>query len=167
MDTKPLLLLDIDGVLNPFRMGDDLAPGYALYPVTVADGRALTVRLTPAHGPWLRELAADFELVWATTWAAQANTHIGPLLGLPVLPVIVPVRRGIYRTEKYEPARRFVKGRPFAWVDDAFELAVVELARNRNRVGRKALLVTSDPAIGLTRAMVDQLHAFAVEVRET
>ena len=43
-------------------------------------------RLDPALGP--RLLALGCELVWATTWMAQANEEIAPRLGLPVLPLV-------------------------------------------------------------------------------
>ena len=54
----PLLLLDVDGVLNPYA------------------------------APWLAELAARFRIVWATAWQAEANRLLAPLLALPELPVI-------------------------------------------------------------------------------
>lgn len=76
----PLLYLDIDGVLNP------LSPDPVQFTEHTID--ALTVNLSPEHGAWLKELAECYELVWATTWEHHANEHVGPLLGLPELPVV-------------------------------------------------------------------------------
>src|SRR5580704_12997664 len=79
---KPLLLLDVDGVLNPFRAAP--APnGYQQYELA-----GYRVFLAERHGKWLRQLADRVEMVWATTWCDDANELIGPILGLPQLPVI-------------------------------------------------------------------------------
>jgi len=81
---------------------------------------ALRVRLKPAHGPLLTAL--PYELVWATTWMHDANTCVGPVLGLPVLPVIEwpelfrRDRDGLYW--KTRDIVDWADGRPFAWIDD-------------------------------------------------
>lgn len=83
---KPLLLLDVDGVLNP--MGRP-APDFRRYRCTIGDD-VYTVHLNPRHGRRLLELAlvTGSELVWATTWEHHANDWIAPRIGLPSLPVI-------------------------------------------------------------------------------
>ena len=167
-NNRPLLLIDVDGVLNPFDMDHDLAPelGFELYRITVHDGRCFSVLLNPIHGAWLNELAADFDLVWATTWGHEANELIGPKIGLPALPVIEPVRRGLYRIEKFDPARKFVRGRPFAWIDDNFEYGVHDWAARRNRAGWPALLVRPNPEVGLTEAHIQTLREFAEQLKK-
>ena len=134
----PLLMLDVDGPLNPFgAMPDDCPPGYeqhSLMPPSwaaleelriAASSRAreplpLPVWLNPAHGA--RLLALPFELIWATTWEEEANEFIAPLVGLPALPCIawqqprpVPRGRGCWKTPEVVA---WAGGRPFAWVDD-------------------------------------------------
>lgn len=81
---RPLLLLDVDGPLNPYaarwfttRVARD---GYVFHDVGPVGGFAtLRVALHPQHGRWLRELAAaddGFDLVWAA-WAASLGwAHI-------------------------------------------------------------------------------------------
>lgn len=81
LTARPLLYLDVDGVLNPLAPSDP-----ARFVRHETGGPA--VRLFPEHGEWLRELSARYELVWATTWEHLANEHLGPLLGLPELPVV-------------------------------------------------------------------------------
>jgi hypothetical protein len=85
--------------------------------------KPLRVWLNPSHGPALQAL--PFDLVWCTTWAAEANEWIGPHLGLPELPVI----DWPDEARKERPDRVFWKtayvvesaaGRPFAWIDDDF-----------------------------------------------
>jgi hypothetical protein len=80
----PLLLLDVDGVLNPFA-APACPPGYAEHEFFPGED---PVRLCAAHGPWLRELATRFQIAWATAWGTNANRLLAPLLQIPDLPVI-------------------------------------------------------------------------------
>ncbi|WP_156051330.1 hypothetical protein [Allokutzneria albata] len=98
---RGFLLLDVDGPLNPYAAKPSRRPdGYATFRLT-DDGRWLRGRegrrrkgirvwLNPGHGTALLRVAAeaDLALVWATTWEDEANTRIGPEIGLPPLPVI-------------------------------------------------------------------------------
>lgn len=145
---KPLLLLDVDGPLNPFRLIDrrtEVSPKardgeepyvYArhhLYPRGWGDG--LPVLLCPEHGDALRDLAAHVTLVWATTWEDEGNSIIAPLIGLPNLPVVYwpedargwalyPRHRGSWKTPHIlrwvDEFALGADGRPlpWAWVDD-------------------------------------------------
>ena len=89
---RPLVLVDVDGVLNPARSH---APGYRgrwVFPCGVAH----RLLLNPAHGPLLTELArvAGAELVWASYWRNRANTWVAPWVGLPPLRFVpIPRRR--------------------------------------------------------------------------
>ncbi|MFF0214388.1 HAD domain-containing protein [Streptomyces vinaceus] len=82
----PLLFLDVDGPLLPFgATSAELPDGYPTYG-TRPDANPLLARLDPALGP--RLLALPCELVWATTWMADANAWVAPRIGLPELPVV-------------------------------------------------------------------------------
>src|SRR5262249_55433647 len=73
---RPLVLVDVDGVLNPARSH---ALGYRRHWVFPA-GLAHRLLLNPSHGPMLTELAeaAGAELVWASYWRNRANTWVAP-----------------------------------------------------------------------------------------
>ena len=117
----PLILLDVDGVLNPH-----LRPGRE-WDTHLVEGpdQSYKVILNADHGPALLTLAEQTgaELVWATTWEEMANRSIGPLIGLPELPVI-PVSSGDgpvsspWINSKTAAVAEYVKGRPFVWFDD-------------------------------------------------
>lgn len=159
MDGRPLLLVDVDGVLNPFAA----QPGFGRYECVVGAER-YTVHLNPAHGAWLMELALAVraELIWATTWEEWANEWIGPRLGLPRLPVVplageAPSELGeMFKTPH---VAKYVGDRPFVWFDDHVFSADEEYLRDC-RGGGGFLLVNIEPSHGLTREHLDLARAW-------
>ncbi|WP_432995387.1 HAD domain-containing protein [Dactylosporangium sp. CA-233914] len=112
-----MLFLDVDGPLIPLAPRDT-----GRHPAVEAAaerlGNPLLARLDPADGPRLLTLGCD--LVWATTWGEDANQVIGPLLGLPPLPVVAwgdEVDTGGLHW-KTRDLVAYAAGRPFVWVDD-------------------------------------------------
>ena len=112
---RPLLLVDVDGVLNPFA-APGCPDGYAEYNFFAGEE---PVRVCPEHGRWLQELAARFELTWATAWGTEANRLLAPLLRLPELPVIEFPAAPFEPRDKLPAVRSFAGDRPLAWLDDA------------------------------------------------
>jgi hypothetical protein len=89
MQNKIPLLMDVDGCINVLGAGarEILPPslgGRGLEPhdAVAENGFPYRLHIDPACREWLRDLANEFELVWATTWR-NANEVISPLLGLP------------------------------------------------------------------------------------
>lgn len=158
---KPILALDVDGPLNPWAASNSKVPkGYRSHRMSPRGwvGPPLKVRLNPAHGPMLLDFAATHgvELVWATTWEDQANTMIGPHIGLPALPVIeFGGRQALSRGWKYRAVGEYATGRPLVWLDDDFLEPSYARARmlfdeDRHAAGVPTLLMTIEPQIGLT-----------------
>ena len=83
VSTKPVLFLDVDGVLNPFP---DTPAGFNEYDFFPEDDEP--VRLAAVHRVWLHQLAVVYELVWATGWGDEANRVLNPFFGLATLPVV-------------------------------------------------------------------------------
>ena len=168
---KPLLFLDVDGVINPSVELNKLPAGFVLHTIIVpsfddtnADGgRKMIVALNELHGAWLRELAEEFDLAWATSWGKYANEHLSPLLGLGQLPVVTPEHISLYRISKRSPIVALAKDRPLAWVDDMIGPIDWQWARSRRGGGNGSptLLIKTNSTKGLTLAHVKQLQSFA------
>lgn len=151
---RPYVFLDVDGVLIPLRARPaGREPSHrAAAGLIESSGNPLLERVDPDDGR--RLMALDCQLVWATTWLAEANEVLSPLLGLPELPVVPwpdpddEPPRGVHW--KTEFLTGWAAGHTFVWLDDEIT------DRDRHWVARhhpgRALLHRVDPQLGLTDA---------------
>ncbi|MEU8261747.1 HAD domain-containing protein [Micromonospora sp. NPDC048999] len=153
----PLLLLDVDGLLNPFA-ADQCPSGYEEFDFFPGEE---PVRLCRAHADWLQELGDWFEVVWATAWGAEANRLLAPVLQLPRLPVIAFPPVPFDPREKVPAIARYVGSRPAAWIDDGLTPEARAWAEAREV---STLLVDIDPAEGLSQAEVRRLLRWAEDL---
>lgn len=152
--TKPLLLLDIDGVLSPFGGGPP--PGFVRETIG-----SYEVIWSQQHRDWLFQLSQEFQLVWATTWEHSANESMSPILELGQLAVI-EFDRGTGDTWKLPSVQEFIGNRPTAWIDDDLYLDAHKWADHRDV---PTLLIRTSSSVGLTKEHVDQLKTFAEHCR--
>lgn len=162
-DALPLLFLDVDGPLIPFG---PRAGGHRTYPrgPLPPGAHPLLARIDPGLGPRLAALPC--ELLWATTWADEANTVVAPRLGLPELEVVAgpespeqeerDARAGLHWKTRALVGR--AAGRAFVWADD--EITATDRRWVAARHTGPALLHRVDPAIGLAGADLRLIDAW-------
>lgn len=154
---RPLLLIDVDGVISLFGFDPGSPP----------PGRWLTVDgiphlLSAAAGAHLRRLASAYELAWCTGWEEKADEYLPHALELPErfpyvnLADAIPTVDGHWKLAAID---RFAgSARPVAWIDDAHEERCRAWAEARPG---PTLLVTTEPASGITEDHVEALLAWA------
>jgi hypothetical protein len=161
-DDRPLVLLDVDGVLNlgmfaTSKQRGRLVRRHGWYSSRAGgdphNPSASRVLLNPAWRPMLRSLAeTGAELAWASGWMQEANWYIGPLLGLPELRWAPAVHR-----RKAYTVVPWTEGRPWAWLEDYEDELQVASALSRKR---PHLPVLVDRETGLTQEHVDRVAAW-------
>ena len=165
MEGKPFLLLDVDGVVNPFAQSNSqLRKGKQFREYKLL---GFKVWLNPWHGEELLKLTDVFDLVWATTWEHEANSLIGPRLGLPELPVIEftklmpdqPPEPGLHWKTAVITAYALAHRRAFAWVDD--EVSVQDGMHFMKWCEDPFLALKIDPVTGLTAEHFTKLREWA------
>lgn len=159
---KPVLLVDVDGVISLWGFSSDRRPEGAFVSV---DG--IPHFLSQAAGRHLLDLARTFDLVWCTGWEEKADEHLPAALGVPSgLPFLrfddhVPAGTTMPGHWKLGAIDEFLGDRPAAWIDDAFNDACHAWAARRSA---PTLLVRTSPDAGLTGAHADELRGWAATV---
>jgi hypothetical protein len=183
-NTTPILAIDIDGPLNPrahtnaqrknlrargFRLIEwrkqvRYVPGSKWLPYT-------DLWLNPVHGAMLAKFSRDHdvELVWASLWEHNANTIVGPVLGLPRLPFVdFHGHQDGPAFWKYRALADYAKGRPLAWLDDSFthKHRQAELSGwSKLRRNVPTLLQEVNASVGVTAQDLDIIAAWLKTTR--
>jgi hypothetical protein len=172
MDTrnsgKPLLFLDVDGVISlfGFQEGYGLAPGSAPFS-ECPPGRLHSINgvmhyISGACGAHLRRLAVSYEPVWATGWEETANDYLPHLLGLPgELPYLTfdgRVAAGSAHWKIDAIAAHAGESRAFAWIDDNVDETCHAWAEERSG---PTLIIETVRHEGMTESHVEELIQWA------
>jgi hypothetical protein len=164
----PILLLDVDGVLNAARL--DLPDGWER---GTFNGFVLT--WDPTVTARLRELheSGRVEIQWLTTWTTNADRLLAGPMGLPrglktharadAAPTgFLGPLGGASGWWKLDLAREAVEAEPdrrIVWVDDDLALQAAEtgewLAEHAH-----VLVVAPDLSVGLTHEQLDEIEAW-------
>jgi hypothetical protein len=125
---KPLLFLDVDGVISlfGFREGYGLAAGDAPFegcpPGRLHSINGVMHYISTGCAAHLERLAGRYELVWASGWEETANEYLPHLLGLQRdLPCLIfdgRVRAGPAHWKIDAIGEYAGDHRPLAWIDD-------------------------------------------------
>lgn len=156
---RPILLVDVDGVISLFGFAQHAQPAGRF---EMVDGIAHFLSATA--GQHLRLLADAFEPAWCTGWEEKANEYLPHALGLDGPWPYLSFERNPGRDRahwKLDAIDAYAGARPLAWIDDAHGEACEAWAEARAGGGAPTLLVTTEPALGLTDPQVRRLLAWA------
>ncbi|MGA8364650.1 MAG: HAD domain-containing protein [Solirubrobacteraceae bacterium] len=165
-DEKPLLMVDIDGVISLFGFAGQ-TPWTER--VTAQAGSFHTIDgvphfLSPAAAAHLLTLATDFDLVWASGWEEKAEEYLPRLLDLPAGLPFLSFERSPGRGNahwKLATIEEYAGSRALAWIDDAFNDSCHAWAATRPA---PTLLVQTAPERGLTSVEAQLLLDWAREL---
>jgi hypothetical protein len=157
--SKPLLFLDIEGVIAVRRPSGALPPGewhqFGFLQAYVPEYAAERIRA----------LASRYEIIWATVWEHRANRYFSPLLGLEDDLPVLRLRsngngNGASSDSTLETIDEAAGRRPVAWVHDDVTAAHERWASERRA---PTLLVQTDPYAGISETDVRRLLEWADE----
>lgn len=161
---RPLLMVDVDGVLSLFGAGSPLGGRQPPVRGSFHSIEGIPHFLSAGAAEHLLALAELFDLVWASGWEERADEHLPHLLGVPARLPFLSFRRdvggrGDARAHwKLAAIDGYAGSRPLAWVDDALDDACREWAGAREA---PTLLVQTEPRVGLTEREAAVLERWA------
>jgi hypothetical protein len=158
-DDRPVLFLDVDGVISLFGFHPSGPPPGTFHSI---DGIIHCIGADVAAR--LARLANTYELVWATGWEEKANEYLVHILELPGdLPVLTFDGRAVFGSShwKVEAIDDYARGRAAAWIDDNLDERAEKWAAKREE---PTLLVRTESALGITDKHVERLLSFADRV---
>ena len=154
---RPLILLDIDGVLNVSQpVPGDGCSGLLL----LAGGRGAHVTVRDDLRVLLDRLALAGDLVWASGWNDGA-----PALFAVLVPWVRSIPHLTFETtgnmvEKLPVVQEYVGDRAVVWIDDRISDETWSWAEER---AAPTLLVAIDPGVGLGPAELEQVERWVAE----
>jgi len=155
---RPLLLLDIDGVISLFGF-DRADPPPGCFPALV---EGVPHFLSRDAAQRVIRLSDRFDCVWCSGWEDRADMNLPHLLGLPSGWPHIEFGQGAARQGRHWKldAIDAYAGptRAIAWIDDRHDERCSDWLAGRNGPG---LLVATDPRTGLLDEHVTQLEAWA------
>jgi hypothetical protein len=159
MPERPILFLDVDGVISLFGFEAAAPPPGAFHSI---DGIVHCIGERVAER--VARLGERFELVWATGWEEKANEYLPHILGLGrELPVLTFDGRAVFGSAHWKLGAidAYAGNRPAAWIDDFVDDECRTWAERREA---PTLIVETESAIGLTEEHVEVLLGWAEAV---
>ena len=164
---KPVIYLDVDGVLNALDVvekaeGDDCWGDFEVHanvtPTNIpAFGRGYDLCMSKKMVAELASLDADVK--WLTTWRQDAAEHVAPLVDAPDWPVVdwtVEKGAALAQDQAYNP-------RPFVWIDD-WEATEGNVKYFLMEPEVPYLLIKPNAYSGITRKQMEEIREFIESV---
>ena len=120
---KPLVFLDVDGVINDIG---SLYGGHRDFAVYFVKSHGHTVHIPEYMPQLIQKLTENCEVHWLTTWRERANDEIVEALGIDPLPVVTD--GSMERTTSWKTGAAFPialkalkEGREVWWIEDFYK----------------------------------------------
>lgn len=178
---KPLLMLDIDGVLAPFGVAAENPETHYEHVIGGPIWGDLSIWLRHDLEEIVQRLIKTFSLMWATGWGGkEANEHLlGPMgledalhaidynASVPGVSRVAGALRfsGEIETWKLPWIKQFLDEdeRPAIWIDDEILDDARVYAEERTSRGMPTLFIQTDPALGFLDEHIELLEEWADE----
>jgi hypothetical protein len=150
MAEKPLLFLDVDGVIN--------VPGADDEGEYVQTGNGFPAWIPYGTKERVHGLMKHFDIVWATAWFGAAHGAFKEVLDLPEesWPYIA------WTNLKLPWIIKYAGDRPWAWADDDIQFELDDMGWDRDRMlPSNTLLQDIDEKVGLSDSDVHELIYWA------
>lgn len=163
----PMVLMDIDGVLNAFLAQWPYGPHYRLENAGMYD-----VLLDTRHPAMIADLERRADIRWATMWQRNAVTDFAPIAGFghdwPFIDFdkhndVRTFRRTGHTVVDYKMPGIIAtvgKRQPLVFIDDDMRPAHHSWAADRHATGAPTLFVQPNPSTGLTARDYRRVTAF-------
>lgn len=173
-EQKPLILLDIDGVVNAagrktryWKDAKTIPSLEALYP----DGssKKFQIMYSPTVVKAINRWSEIAEIKWLTSWDERADTYFGPALGIKKLGVGRP-SEDVFKLDAVVDWAKANPDRAIIWIDD--QLSNFKCEHEMNPVydefifKRKNTVLVS-PVNGLIREHIEFVDRILADRRET
>ncbi len=155
MTRKPLLAVDVDGVVSLF--GFETPPEGPAPRFELVDGVIHCLSITA--GQRLRQLGEYYDIVWASGWEDRTG-RLAEILELPEYPYLTFEGKARFGSAdwKLAPLEEYARGRALAWIDDSLDESCYEWARARPE---PTLLMETESPLGIQDIHVEALVAWA------
>jgi len=169
--TRPLILLDVDGVLNALHQDTSVLEWKFLPTFKVGP---FDMNLSQEMADALMSLDADIE--WLTTWCMrddEVNPNIGRALGWPKLPCHPDPGTGLrkmsfrswWKQHAVDKIRAEQPDRPIIWIDDDLGGKIAENGGEQFDVKNNIFMVAPDTLMGLTPGDIERIKWFIARLK--
>jgi hypothetical protein len=164
MDNKPLLILDIDGVLNPISTIIDNSDLDWNFNVQAVSSEGFHLQLSREMAAALTSLGCKIQ--WLTTWIFDqdlANEEIGPLIGLNHK-TCCSINKSLHDgyAIKLDAMYKILanKGPKVIWIDDEIEYILKSKDTKDFDPHKRCLKIIPNSTIGITKQHIKEMEVF-------
>ena len=158
--TMTYIIIDIDGVLNPFYARQNPELGFTWFE---KDNKGVFLK-PDMHEPWLKKLAEHADFIWGSAWAEGSNLLLEFLDIAPAWDWIPLDTEDVgLGTWKFKSVKRWIEANApdekIVWLDDELEGDVFAWAEERGNM----LAIAPERYTGLTEQDFQTIHDFVTK----